>query len=105
MYAANSILPRRRSLHRVARRWTVMLILALLVGVTASLILHGRASSAEYAAPARITVHSGDTLWEIASAHAPAGADIREVVFRIRRANNLRTSVLQPGQVIVIPVR
>lgn len=51
-----------------------------------------------------VTVHPGDTLWSIASAHAGAGADVQEVVDRITDANHLASGTLQPGERLRIPL-
>lgn len=50
-----------------------------------------------------VTVHPGDTLWSIASAHAGPGADVQEVVDRITDANHLAGGTLQPGEHLRIP--
>jgi hypothetical protein len=50
-----------------------------------------------------VTVHPGDTLWTIASAHAGSGADVQEVVDRITDANHLTGGTLQPGERLKIP--
>jgi LysM repeat protein len=52
---------------------------------------------------AEVVVLPGDTLWDIAGRYGPPGSDIRETVYRIRKANGLQTSVLQPGQVLAVP--
>lgn len=49
------------------------------------------------------SVRSGDTLWGIASGHVAPGDDIRILVEEIRTANGLDTSVIYPGQVLLIP--
>jgi hypothetical protein len=48
-------------------------------------------------------VRGGDTLWDIATAHTAPGDDVRDTLLDIRRANGLTTSVISPGQVLVIP--
>ena len=48
-------------------------------------------------------VVTGDTLWDIATAHTPAGGDVRRTVFDIRRANHLDSATIVPGQVLQIP--
>ena len=50
------------------------------------------------------TVVTGDTLWAIAEAHAEPGDDVRRLVFDIKQANDLATSVIVPGQVLLVPV-
>ena len=52
-----------------------------------------------------ITVHTGDTLWDIASDWSSKDEDIREVILRIQKENNLTGSNLSVGQQLVIPVR
>ena len=52
-----------------------------------------------------ITVHTGDTLWDIAADWSGKDEDIREVILRIQKENNLIGSNLAVGQQLVIPVR
>lgn len=49
------------------------------------------------------TVHSGDTLWAIASVHVAPGDDVRVLIEDIRTVNGLENSVIHPGQVLLIP--
>jgi nucleoid-associated protein YgaU len=48
-------------------------------------------------------VRSGDTLWDIATAHTEPGDDVRDTLLDIKRANGLSTSMITPGQLLVIP--
>ena len=52
---------------------------------------------------ATVTVHSGDTLWSIASAHTSSSGDVQETIDRISEANHLHVGTLQPGQHLRIP--
>lgn len=52
-----------------------------------------------------ITVHTGDTLWDIAAEWSGKEEDIREVIMRIQKENKLTGSDLSVGQQLVIPVR
>jgi predicted Zn-dependent protease len=49
-----------------------------------------------------ITVHVGETLWQIAEQVAPRD-DPRDTVDRIRELNALNTAVLQAGQRLIVP--
>lgn len=49
-------------------------------------------------------VLAGDTLWDIALEHGPGGEDPRAVVHAIQEMNELEGSVIQPGQVLSVPV-
>jgi LysM repeat protein len=51
---------------------------------------------------ASVIVQQGDSLWTIAQQVSP-GADPREVVSRIRDLNGLRSNLIQPGQVLLVP--
>ena len=52
-----------------------------------------------------ITVHTGDTLWDIAAEWGGRDEDVREVILRIQKENNLTGSDLAVGQQLIIPVR
>ena len=52
-----------------------------------------------------VTVHTGDTLWDIAADWSGKEEDIREVILRIQKENKLMGSDLSVGQQLVIPVR
>lgn len=52
----------------------------------------------------KITVMSGDTVWDIAVEYKPENMDIREAVDRICTANNMKAGDLQAGQELIIPV-
>ena len=51
-----------------------------------------------------VVVNRGETLWEIASRHTSEKEDVREVLYRINRSNDLRSKYVYPGQVIKVPV-
>ena len=48
-------------------------------------------------------VRSGDSLWTIAEAVVPDSADVRGFVAEIRTLNDLETSVIIPGQTLLVP--
>ena len=50
-----------------------------------------------------VTVHPGDSLWSIATAHTRPNADVQEIVDRITDANRLNGGELQPGERLRIP--
>jgi len=51
-----------------------------------------------------VVVQPGDTLWEIADKLAPDTADLRAVVSELVEFNGLASKVLQPGQVLAVPL-
>lgn len=50
----------------------------------------------------QVTVQAGESIWSIAS-QSGVGRDPRDVVAEIVQLNNLKSSVLQPGQQIFVP--
>ena len=49
-----------------------------------------------------VSVDSGDTLWSIAKEHT--NGDVRSEIVKIKKANNMKTSDLESGQILKIPV-
>lgn len=52
-----------------------------------------------------VTVAQGDTLWDIACRHAESKEDVRVVMDRIAKANQLKAGQIYPGQVLNVPLR
>lgn len=57
--------------------------------------------SAEYNT---VTIQEGDTLWSIVKSMQSDEMDPRKMISQIKRINKLEDSILQPGQMINIPV-
>ena len=51
-----------------------------------------------------VVVNNGDTLWDIASRFTGEKEDVREVMYRINRANDLNAKYVYPGQVLKVPM-
>jgi LysM repeat protein len=72
-------------------------VVALLLLLASSVMAAGpEPATADY------TVRSGDTLWNIAS-EVVADGDVRDTVAQIRHMNDLDSSVIHAGQVLVLP--
>lgn len=98
--------PARRAV-RLTRRGRVTVTLLALVLVIAAGFCFGRVSSrADSPHPSRaahtVTVHAGETLWEVAQRVAPH-VDPRLVVAVLERANRLSGPLVEPGQQLVVP--
>lgn len=96
---------------RLTRRGRAVLVL-LLAGLLLAAISLGGAdtqaagvvSEGERAPVQTVTVQPGESLWSVAQRIAPDN-DPREVVAQIRRLNDLESSSLQVGQLLVLPSR
>ena len=89
-------------LRRLAVAGAVALVLALLVSL--GIVVSGLADAGLAGAPGRTTtatVRAGQSLWDIAA--ATGTGDIGGTVARIVELNALESSVLEPGQVLVVP--
>lgn len=92
---------------RLTRRGRWVLTLLLLGSVLALSIVFGSGSVAspergQAPATATVVVTSGASLWSIADEIAAPG-ETREVMYEIQRLNGLESSVLVPGQTLVVP--
>lgn len=92
---------------RKHRRVSLMPAIAL-AALSLSVTLPALSSVRLYAATAPrstfVIVHSGDTLWSIASAHTSADGDVETTIDRISEANHLGPAPLQPGEHLRIPL-
>lgn len=87
---------------------TVVLIAAVLLigamGISLDAVRQASFSDAICdAGTVAVDVVPGDTIWSIAEAHKPSGAQTSDVVDWIRRENNLSTSNLIIGQNLMVP--
>jgi LysM domain len=68
----------------------------------ALLMSYAAPSSSGASHPRRHDVRVGETLWSIAESAYPA-SDPRDAVYRIEQANDMHTSDIVAGQVLVLP--
>lgn len=57
----------------------------------------------EYGEVDSVVVKRGDSLWKIAEDHKPGNIDTRIYIDAIKRANGLKGSGIQPGDILVMP--
>ena len=86
-------------------RWVVtLLLLGAVLALSVVLSSQVVATDDRGVSPATrsVVVGDGDSLWSIASRTASPG-ETREVMYEIERLNQLETSVLVPGQELLVP--
>lgn len=49
-------------------------------------------------------VVTGDSLWDISLKNMPENYDVREMVYNIKKLNNMKTSEIYDGDTIKIPI-
>jgi LysM repeat protein len=81
-------------------------LLILLITLVAALLLLGGTGAADVPSiTGEHRVRAGDTLWTIAEAFTEPGDDVRVSVAMLRDMNDLSSSALDPGQVLLVPIR
>ncbi len=51
-----------------------------------------------------IIVCAGDTMWSIAEEYGSENEDVRNTVYKIKKLNDLNTTSLTIGQVLLVPI-
>ena len=77
----------------------------LLAAICAVFLLIGGAADANepVAPPLEYVVEVGDTLWSVAGLHVDRGQDVRSLIYEIRSLSGLESSLIHPGQILLIP--
>ena len=80
--------------------------LALVLLLTGAVVAWADDASPTGAVTAHVEqeVVPGDTLWEIAALYTDPGDDVRDTIYDIKIANDLESSEIMAGQILVIPV-
>ena len=79
------------------------LFILLMALALALLFLGGVGEASEPTITVEHRVSTGDTLWTIAEGFTSPGEDVRASVALLRDLNELTTSGLMPGQMLIVP--
>ncbi|MFC3791150.1 LysM peptidoglycan-binding domain-containing protein [Paenibacillus sp. GCM10012307] len=52
-----------------------------------------------------VIVSAGDTLWEIAKRYKPKDAGLGQFVYELQQFNNIKSTIIHAGDIILIPVK
>lgn len=81
----------------------IMSLVLVILAITPLAISRAFVDTTTYAT---VYIQPGDTIWQIAAKYTTENADVREVVYEIRRINKLDNNArIYPGQVIKIPIK
>jgi len=82
-----------------------MITMAIVISVISSMFLIATTKTEGYAETNynKIVITSGDTLWDIVSETYGSNSDIRKIVSIIKNANDMNSSELYVGQVLLLP--
>ncbi|WP_156043170.1 LysM peptidoglycan-binding domain-containing protein [Paenibacillus sp. UNC451MF] len=98
----------KRRFRRATRMLGLLTIAILILIVSICVSLIGGDSDVFAAANGSHMKHSveitkGDTLWSIANHYAGKGQNVREYMNEVKQINDLKSNVLQVGQVLILP--
>lgn len=87
------------------RRQAMVAVVALAVAVAVVVTVAGTGQSSDSApaAPAVVVVEAGDTLWDLALPHVPAGVHPTAFMARVAADNDVDPRHLEPGTVLRLP--
>ena len=81
----------------------VLVIISTMVAALVLLLPSAVRASGDAPAAVSYEVEAGDTLWDIAAKVTEPGDDVRATVSDIKRRNGLGSSLIVPGQVLLVP--
>ncbi|CAN5860811.1 hypothetical protein BH20ACT7_BH20ACT7_04050 [soil metagenome] len=99
---------RRAAVYRRRRLAVAALAVTVVVVATLSLVgvwpLRSAAATVEgHVEQVEVVIAPGDTIWDLAHAHAPAGQSPQTYITSILDANDLDATALLPGTVLRLP--
>jgi len=82
-----------------------IIVIAIVVSIICSTLIIATTRTKGYSEPryVSVVVEPGDTLWDIVCGYYGNGVDIRKMISNIRKNNDMDTSELRIGQIIMIP--
>jgi nucleoid-associated protein YgaU len=81
--------------------WVIAFIIFASIGIKATAA--NLSFTNNHPAYIEVMVKSGDSLWELAETYYQGNEDIRKIIYRIKKINNLESAEIYPGQLIKIP--
>jgi LysM repeat protein len=94
---------RRLKLKNRRRFFSLISILLLLILIYIFTFPVFGQSSIETNINQKIIIKTGDTLWSIAREHKDKNQDIRSYIYKVKKLNNLETSIIYAGDVLALP--
>lgn len=82
----------------------ILCVIAFIIGILSGFFCANIFKPVMEVKRVQVTVSLGDTLWDIADTYTLPENDIRYTIHRIKEINNMDTSELHPGDVIVVPI-
>ena len=80
-----------------------MIALLLVAGLLLSWLVGSSVADEPAPAPVTVVVQSGDTVWELAREHAPAGMSVQDYAMVVVTHNGVSATALRPGSVLELP--
>lgn len=98
---------RRRRMVRKSRKarenFLLLLTVILIVGI-GTIALGAQTQKTQEVYYESVLIHSGDTLWDIASEYKTEGESTERMVGKIQKLNQMSSTQIRAGERILIPV-
>ncbi len=86
------------------RNFARAILLIIAVIILAGIIMPDKIVAGEPLQVITVIVEPGDSLWKIAERYDDNSMDLRKYIHIIKEYNHLKSSQLQPGQIIKVPI-
>jgi LysM repeat protein len=93
----------RQKLNTAGKRIRLIIVIIMLIGVT-HIVLPIMTSANTPTTYITYIVEEGDSLWAIANKYKGDNMEIRKYIGIIRKHNQKKDALLQPGEVLELPV-
>lgn len=92
-----------RSVLAVRRLVALLVSTAVLAATVVVAGQLGSAASVPQAPALEVVVQPGDTIWELAATHRPAGTSTQDYAMAVVLHNDLTATALRPGTIVELP--
>lgn len=82
---------------------SIIIITMIIIGTFSIITNDFKASAIKEVNYIKVEVKSGDNIWKIAREYRTDDQDIRELVYKIIKVNNIKNSLVYEGQVLQVP--
>lgn len=90
-------------LRHVPRPLMLLLLVAMVLGVLLSGLVGDSDADVPGPQAQTVVVGHGDTVWDLAREHVPAGMTVQDYAWLVVEHNDVTATALQPGTVLVLP--
>lgn len=103
-YRTAGSFPALRAMFSRKMLFKLLITVAIIIAGCTGMVRVFASSSHDEIPMEQVIVSQGDTLWEIAVDYKPKDMDTRDYIHRIKKMNQLKTSEIEAGDVLSLPI-